>query len=50
MAVRVPRAVCRRRRELQVMSVVDGAAAEDGDVAARLLALLECHLKTVVGT
>ena len=27
------------------MSVVDGAAAEDGDVAARLLALLERHLK-----
>ena len=49
----VPRAMCCRRRELQVMAFVDGAAAaaaEDGDVAARLLALLERHLKTVVGT
>ena len=45
----LPRAVCRRRRELQVMSLVDGATAaavaEDGDVAARLLALLERNLK-----
>ena len=39
----------RRRRELQEMSFIDGAnaaaAAEDGDVAARLLALLERNLK-----